>query len=46
MISVTKKDEMLCAPAHGQDTELVLLGLGYTESEILNFRSNNVIKGP
>ena len=43
--SVTKKDEMLPAPAHGQDTELVLLGLGFTETEILNFRSNKVIKG-
>ena len=37
---------MLSAPALGQDTEPVLLGLGFTESEILNFRSNNVIKGP
>ena len=42
--SVTNKDEILSAPSHGQDTHSVLLSVGFTESEISNFCSNNVIK--
>jgi crotonobetainyl-CoA:carnitine CoA-transferase CaiB-like acyl-CoA transferase len=42
--SATNKDEVLSAPSHGQDTHSVLLSLGFTESEISIFRSNNVIK--
>ena len=42
--SVTNKDKILSAPSHGQDTHSVLLGVGFTEAEINNFLSNNVIK--
>ena len=42
--SATKKDDTLSAPSHGQDTHSVLLSVGFTESEINNFCSNNVIK--
>ena len=42
--SATNKDEILSAPSHGQDTHSVLLDVGFTESEISNFRSNSVIK--
>ena len=42
--SVTNKDDNLSAPTLGQHTKSILLGLGFTESEIDRLLSGNVIK--